>query len=790
VGVGIFTVLAWAQVPPGAYANFEGSQTNPIRLSADGTRLFAVNTADARLSVFDVSFPANPALIAEIPVGIEPVSVNPRTNDEVWVVNQESDSISIVSVSKGIVTDTIYVKDEPADVVFSGSNVFVSISRSNQIAVFNATTHALVQSIPVFGGNPRSLAVSLDGTKVYAAFALSGNRTTIIPAAIAPLQTLPPGSTLPAPPQVALIVDARNPVWSFFNKFQMPDNDIVAIDTTSLNVSGYISGVGTINLGIAVRPITGEIYVANTDARNLIRFEPNLRGHWVDNRVTRITATGQPTPYDLNPSIDYTVLPNPAARAIALAQPTAIVFHPSAAFMYVAAFGTDRVGIVDANGNVLGRIELEPTALGSTVDPAHKRGPRGLALGGRWLYVLNRISNTISLVDTTQNTVTSEIPVGTFDPTPTVIRNGRGFLYDAKLSGNGTGSCASCHIDADMDHLAWDLGDPFGQVATVVQAGKAFQMHPMKGPMATQTLRGLLNTAPYHWRGEKQDFSAFNAAFDKLMGGSQLSSPDMAAYTAFINTIVFQPNPNQNLDRSLPTSLNGGNAVNGQDTFLNAFLMSPGIATCSFCHPSNPGPGTNLKIQPVHPGAASDDQPLKNPHLRNMYQKLLFTSGAPSTIDGFGINHTGEVPTLHAFFSSGNFAKYSAIQKADMTAYMISFDTGMAPAAGYTRTVTPANVSNASVQQDLTMLVSQATAGNIDLIVKGTINGQIHGLLFQAVNNNFATDTTGLGPFTSLQLGAKILAGDTLTFMGVPPGSGVRMGIDRDLNGVLDGDQH
>ena len=31
-------------------------------------------------------------------------SVNPRSNDEAWVVNQVSDSISIVSVSRGLVT--------------------------------------------------------------------------------------------------------------------------------------------------------------------------------------------------------------------------------------------------------------------------------------------------------------------------------------------------------------------------------------------------------------------------------------------------------------------------------------------------------------------------------------------------------------------------------------------------------------------------------------------------------------------------------------------------------------
>jgi len=102
-----------AQVPPSAFVNFEGAQTNPIRISADGTRLFAVNTPNGTLSVFDLTKPANPSLIAEIPVGIEPVSVNINPNsatvdDEAWVVNQISNSVSVVSVSKGIVTDTMW----------------------------------------------------------------------------------------------------------------------------------------------------------------------------------------------------------------------------------------------------------------------------------------------------------------------------------------------------------------------------------------------------------------------------------------------------------------------------------------------------------------------------------------------------------------------------------------------------------------------------------------------------------------------------------------------------------
>src|ERR1043166_9368508 len=110
LGSGVSSMLVLAA---SSYVNFEGKQTSPIRLSPDGTRLFAVNTPAARLSVFDVTLPSNPVLIAEIPVGIEPASVNPRNNDEAWVVNEVSDSISIVSVSNRMVMDTLLVKDEP-----------------------------------------------------------------------------------------------------------------------------------------------------------------------------------------------------------------------------------------------------------------------------------------------------------------------------------------------------------------------------------------------------------------------------------------------------------------------------------------------------------------------------------------------------------------------------------------------------------------------------------------------------------------------------------------------------
>jgi len=782
-----------AQVPPSAFVNFEGAQTNPIRLSSDGTRLFALNTPDTRVSVFDVSNPSNPALIVEIPVGIEPVSVNPRTDDEAWVVNQESDSVSIVSVSKGIVTDTIYVKDEPSDVVFAGNNLaFVSVARSNLINVYDAISHALVKSIAVFGENPRALAVSADGSKVYAAFALSGNHTTIIPSQYAPPPPPPTNPQLPPPPQVGTIVDASDPHWSNVIRYSMPDNGVVAIDTTSLTVATYYTYVGTTNLGLAVQPATGDLWVSNTDAINLLMFDPNLRGHWLANRVTSISvSTGAITGYyDLNPTIDYAILPNPAAQAIALAQPTALTFDPTGTNLYVAAFGTDRVAVLN-KGSVAAFIEIGP-ATGSQVNPSAKRGPRGLALNAtaQRLYVLNRLYNSISIVDTSKNALIGEIPTGLFDPTPIVIRDGRGFLYDAKLSGNGTGACASCHIDAEGDMLAWNRGDPGGNMVTVVQGKNTFEMHPMKGPMTTLTMRGLNNLFPYHWRGDEPNFAAFNSAFNSLMGGPELSNADMAAFTSYINTIVFQPNPNQNLDRTLPSSVplpEGG--TGNPNAGLNLFLNTPvkGAETCNSCH-SDPGPGTNRLIVIHETGA----QPMKNRQLRGVYQKLHFNNNAGAqSIDGFGLDHDGSVAGLFQLLSSTTeFPKIANNQtdKRNLEAYVLCFDTGTAPAVGYTRTLTAANVGSAAAQSDWNMLQGQASAGNIDLIAKGTLNGQVHGLLYNPAANNYQTDTTGLGPFTQTQLTSMIQAGDTLTFMGVPPGSGQRMGIDRDLDGVLDGD--
>jgi YVTN family beta-propeller protein len=375
---------------------------------------------------------------------------------------------------------------------------------------------------------------------------------------------------------------------------------------------------------------------------------------------------------------------------------------------------------------------------------------------------LNRISDTISVINTATKAVTGEIVVGT-DPTPSIVKAGRGFLYDGKLSGNGTGSCASCHVDGDMDHLAWNLGDPEGSMTTTVQNGQTFQFHPMKGPLTTQTLRGLLNLSPYHWRGDKPNFAAFNVAFVSLLGGSKISDADMTIYTNFAHSILLLPNPNENLDRTLPTALNNASPVNGETDFMTLALMGQG-GTCNDCHTANPGTGSDRLIKHDQP------QPLKVPQLRNVYQKVLYDKHKAQNIDGFGLSYEGSDSGLSGFFTGSSFKNYSATQKLDMSAYELCFDTGTAPAVGYTRTLTAANVTGAPIQSDWATLQSQAAAGNIDLIGRGTIQSQLHGLLYQPASGTYISDTNAA--YTQTQLQGFVQAGDTISIMGVYPGTG------------------
>ena len=930
-----------------AFVEFESGQVRPLALSADGHLLYAANTPDDRVEIFRV---AGDSLqpVASVVVGLEPVALAERRPGELWVVNHLSDSVSIVDVSspaQAHVVRTLLVGDEPRDIVFAGprrARAFVTTAHRGQntgrdpqlttpgvgradVWVFDADrpggslAGAPLTVITLFADTPRALAVSADGRTVYAAAFHSGNQTTSIHERI-----VTPGGGLPPPytnaqgiaqPPTGLIVKLKtDPAdgqlhwldnigrrWDDHVKLGLPDKDVFAIDAAAnppaAKPTAVFAGVGTILFDLAVNPASGKVYVANTDARNDVRFEGHnvfgptqgapagsVRGHIAESRITVIDpGTGTVTPRHLNKHIDYAQDGTPAEAAKSLAFPTALAVTPDGRTLYAAALGSSKIGVFSTR-------ELETDSfVPSEANQIRLSGggPTGLALDGRGalLYVLTRFDNAISIVDPRGRREIGHVPM--FNPEPATVVKGRPFLYDATLtSSHGDSACASCHIFGDFDSLAWDLGDP-DDFVTPVPGPFTFDLSlvapligtdppsdfPLKGPMTTQSLRGLANHGPMHWRGdrtggtdasrlvvlpsaqpdtgifdEQAAFKKFNVAFAGLVGRSgPLTDDQMQAFTDFILQVTYPPNPIRNLDDSLTPDQQAGRAFFFNQAADGTELPSDTFHNCNGCHVLDPG--GNAAFGVARPGFFGTDgrysfeqetQFFKVPHLRNLYQKVgmfgmddtfdptvtnLFGFLPPpynditfqgDQIRGFGYLHDGSVDTVFRFHAStvfaerdtpANFANLGGMPVAAATddpataaqkvlaniqlrrqieAFMLAFDSNLAPIVGQQATL--AAWSGADVQARVDLLEARAAAGECDLVVHGRWRDDVVGFLYDPAGGRFIPDRARLRPQADGALRALARDGE-LTFTAVPPGSGRRIGIDRDLNGVLDGDQ-
>ena len=863
-------VLLSATSGRAAFTTFESGQVRPLALSPDGTRLFAVNTPGNHLEIFAVDGSGDLSKSGSVPVGLEPVAVAARTNGEVWVVNHLSDSVSIVDVatSPPRVVRTLLVGDEPRDVVFAGtggSRAFITTAHRGQnrgsdpqlttpgigradVWVFDVTNLGAslggtpLSILTLFCDTPRALAVSPDGATVYAAAFHSGNQTTALNEGIvcnggagAPScnvgGTTYPGG-LPAPntnfqgfsqPEVGLIVRfdqasgewrdelARN--WTPAVRFDLPDQDVFAIDANDLAAPPTpFAHVGTVLFNMAVNPLSGKLYVSNTEARNEKRFEGpgtfaghTVRGHLHEARISVVSGTTV-TPRHLNKHIDYAVVPSPAGvKQNSLAIPTGMAVTGDGATLYVAAFGSSKVGIFDV-------AELENdtfTPSASDHITVTGGGPSGLVLNEAKdrLYVFTRFDNAVSVVDTATAVQIDHIPV--HNPEPAIVVNGRPILYDAVLSSsNGEASCASCHVFGDFDSLAWDLGNPDDTALNnpnPFEFGGSASFAPLKGPMTTQSLRGMANHGPMHWRGDRTGgndpggsaldedaaFKKFIIAFDGLLGlGGSITNPQMQAFTDFILQVTYPPNPVRALDNSLTTAEQAG-----RNLFFGP--ITDVISDCNGCHVLDPSLGFFGSDGEM--SFEGETQDFKIPHLRNVYQKIgMF--GMPAApfvkfgdndhkgdqVRGFGFLHDGSIDTLFRFHSAAVFST-SETDNRNLEAFMLAFDSNLAPIVGQQITLTSTNA--ATVGPRINLMIVRAAAGECELTVKGTLGAEQRGW-FRTANGSFISDRGSEAALTDAQLRAHATtAGQERTYLCVPPGSGFRIGIDRDDDGFGDRDE-
>ncbi|MCH9648248.1 MAG: hypothetical protein K0U98_08415 [Deltaproteobacteria bacterium] len=823
------------------YFNVESPQVHPIETARIGGHdyLFVCNTPDGSIEIYDTdeTVPQDLRLLARVPTGPEPVTV--RWHEELqrlYTMNFLGDSATMISVKApsgpgsltATVLETAWVGDEPMDVAFYSFDVpdgdggtvrthtfFATHKTLKGFGWYNALTldavgpglEVLPASVPTgqdidFDSLDDEIALNephailINCGKLFILGNKGGNERVVIPAINAPVDPF--------------------------------DFDLFSADLTT-GVRQAFGEIGTTNFNMAFSS-AGDLYLVGAEAQNTtVRDEPVLAQEptgFVKSMVYAVEdlCSGDATIHrrDLNlvPSTSGPPGMVPAAPAATIAQPTDVVLLENGGEVdkvFVAGFNSDSIGIIVPDLTMAPdswarrRIGIAPVTSTNPNRPTKAMaGPRGLALKranagqandpGDRLYVLNRLDNSVTILDPNGETFVADFFLAN-DPTPQYIHRGRRFMYDARLSGSGTVSCASCHIDGRTDALAWDLGTPEAQPVTIPpdlfdSGGFTLTEFPAdKEFIVTQTLQGLLNwevpqsmqdlftNAPYHWRGDRADFTAFNPAFEGLLDGDELSTADMRAYEEFVNSIHYPSNPKQPLGRAYSGTLgdpddddtsqevSGSGAMRGMK--LYHIIQTDQTGSCAHCHslpegsnnmlteqigvvPGDPDPPPQLQFLPhavlQFPIPA---QPIETAQLKGLFQReaRLDLNGSSNPIDspivGFeGLTHTGlrlqnggqdlnGVATLNAF----NFHFFRAAMCSGQATLFCTnlhslnqfgheFDWGLAPTAGLSYTVTAANKNLQGTTNAFSISEGQAKLANSGLAVQAFIGGSWRGFWY------------------------------------------------------------
>ena len=487
------------------HPTFVSPHASPIRLL--NRLVFVVNTPSDTVDVIDAD---TRAVTTRINVGIDPVSLAVRPDGkELWVSNHVSDSVSVIDTDAtsptflqvvGTVQDfnpetraTNF--DEPVGIAFaSNEKAYVALSSENQIAIVDVADREVMGHLRITAQDPRQIVVR-NGLLYVIPF--ESNNKTQLSGGTGELD----GDLVTFNAHEHAI--ANNNVLSLgavvdvIKHPKVPDRDLYVFDTESDRLVETVDSLGTLLYGMTVDS-KGRVYIAQTDARNEVNGRAGTKKHGLAelenraflNRITsvlprtnEIAGAGQ-----LEADINFMELeplpPEHPEPEDALATPFAIEVSDDDATLFVSAAGSDQFFTVDvANGHVLGRVEVDAV-------------PRGIALQNDAsgtadaAWTLNAVANTVSFLDVSDPAMPTVVEtIALEDPTHPAVKRGRIAFNTAAASTTKTFACASCHPDGHTDQLLWVLKTP------VVTGGDQIM------PRSTMPIRGLRDTAPYHWDG-------------------------------------------------------------------------------------------------------------------------------------------------------------------------------------------------------------------------------------------------------------------------------------------------
>lgn len=417
---------------------------------------------------------------------MNPTSATPPTNSSAiahnssanftWVVNPDSDSVSIINGSNAVQEIPLGMGSKPANVAIdSAGNGWVTLQGTDRIAIVGANG-SISQTIDLpYGSRPFGIAFNPTKTAVFVTTYGKGQLLRFNPSTRVQTAALVLGATARAiaingsgtrayvTRFISSPLSRRGEIWNvdISSALQLVGTIALRQDILTTENSGGGRGLPNYLAGIAISRDGQRAVVAhsmpNVD-RGLYRSGQSLTPeHTVRARISEINLA--------------TNMENTAGRRDIdnSDSPTAIAYSPLGDYMFVTVQGNNLVAVYDI---------LQPTT--SIVSPIARLGvgkaPQGLVIGGDRLYVQNFTDRTVTRLDLAEffaggigTPSAIDITTTSLDRLNATERLGQQIFYDASDNGSSLGqnrmslegyiSCATCHIGGGHDGQTFDFTD-------------------------------------------------------------------------------------------------------------------------------------------------------------------------------------------------------------------------------------------------------------------------------------------------------------------------------------------
>ena len=537
-----------------------------------------------------------------------PMALSPN-GQRLFTANRDPGTVSIIDTEAGSTLVEISVGREPRSISVSPirPHLYVTNFADASFSVVDITKGRTVATIAT-AHEPYGIVASPDGHALY----VSASGADIVQEfdllSLRLLRSLP---VEPNPRGLAVADSGRTLYVTHFLTGR-----VSAIDLSSGDVRASIS--------------TGD----ESSAAQFIAWHPHKDTLYLPHSRSRVSnpkLTFDTTVAPLVTLIDVDATDGTARKPLQLAQidrpvnlPAALDFSPDGRLLYVVNSGSNDLSIIDLEtGLARGHLELGANPSAIIVTRA-----------GDIAYAYNGLAYSVSVIGLEELSLIETIPVSA-SPLSSEVQRGKELFFSSaspELARDQWVSCAVCHLDGLEDGRTW--------------------------PFVTLPIRGLAQTAPFHWSGNRMNLFDFQKTIKEVQGGTGLSTTDNAALAAFLGSISVRPSPHLNADGVLTPP-----ARRGRELFF--------ARACSNCHA---GPafadGSIHDVGTGLPAGIGPDRRFETPSLLGLYDSdpFLHDGSAASLRDVLTIRNRDD--------RHGQTSDLTAAQIDDLIAFLLSLPVG------------------------------------------------------------------------------------------------------------------